>query len=370
MREEKTFRVVVFRFETDASTNYTRYMITKNYMPFFPGNQWLELKSIRKTSTGKEYAKKLVAFLNWLDSRKVTYENATNHHVREFLHELVFGNLADEKVLSLQSSVGYSTLTKYVTVITGFYGWLDDMRQTEMLWKKKSVQANCSFLYGQIYSREYRYLIDGYAARLKSSRDYTKWYDKATKELLCRNFNTLRDEAVLRLTFEGFRIDEVLSVTLDSYDAIEQLVQPTRSKGRAMLTAVLAFSLLLVNSFCACFWVWLLYLQGKDGQDMTAGYKNLCAEIPEALHAKVRQRQTESGISLSQYVTGLIIKYYEMEENLKMDKDNVRTVAFQVPVELFEQFKAYLKRNGVKQNAFFLNCIQQALEQDGKADRE
>ena len=87
MREEKTFRVVVFRFETDACTNYTRYMITKNYMPFFPGNQWLELKSIRKTSTGKEYAKKLVAFLNWLDSRKVTYENATNHHVREFLHD-------------------------------------------------------------------------------------------------------------------------------------------------------------------------------------------------------------------------------------------------------------------------------------------
>ena len=26
MREEKTFRVVVFRFETDASTNYTRYI--------------------------------------------------------------------------------------------------------------------------------------------------------------------------------------------------------------------------------------------------------------------------------------------------------------------------------------------------------
>ena len=230
MQEEKAFRVVVFRFETDASTNYTRYMITKNYMPFFPGNQWLELKSIRKTSTGKEYAKKLVAFLNWLDSRKVTYENATNHHVREFLHELVFGNLADEKVLSLQSSVGYSTLTKYVTVITGFYGWLDDMRQTEMLWKKKSVQANCSFLYGQIYSREYRYLIDGYAARLKSSRDYTKWYDKATKELLCRNFKTLRDEAVLRLTFEGFRIDEVLSVTLDSYLLYKKFVPQARTQ--------------------------------------------------------------------------------------------------------------------------------------------
>ena len=93
------------------------------------------------------------------DVSTAAYENATNHHVREFLHELVFGNLADEKVLSLQSSVGYSTLTKYVTVITGFYGWLDDIRQTAMLWKKKSVQANHSFLYGQIYSREYKYLL-------------------------------------------------------------------------------------------------------------------------------------------------------------------------------------------------------------------
>lgn len=233
MREEKTYRVAVFRFETDAGTDYTRHMITKNYMPFFPGNQWLELKSIRKASTGKEYAKKLAAFLNWLDSKNIMYENATNYHVQEFLHELVFGNLQNEKVLSLHSTVGYSTLTKYITVITGFYGWLDNIRQTEMLWKKKSVLANHSFLYGQIYSREYRYLVDGYSAKLKPGRDYIKWYDDETKELLCRNFNTLRDEAVLRLTFEGFRIDEVLSITLDSYNAIEQLVQPTRSKGRS-----------------------------------------------------------------------------------------------------------------------------------------
>ena len=39
-----------------------------------------------------------------------------------------------------------------------------------------------------------------------------------------------------------------------------------------------------------------------------------------------------------------------------------RTVAFQVPEELFEQFKEYLKRHNMKQNAFFLDCIRQALE--------
>lgn len=97
--------------------------------------------------------------------------------------------------------------------------------------------------------------------------------------------------------------------------------------------------------------------------------RNLCAEIPLELHTKVRQRQAESGETLSRYMTALITKFYEMEENVKMDKDNVRTVAFQVPTELFEQLKAYLKRNGIKrngikQNAFFLDCIRQALAED------
>ena len=89
--------------------------------------------------------------------------------------------------------------------------------------------------------------------------------------------------------------------------------------------------------------------------------RNLCAEIPLELHTKVRQRQAESGETLSRYMTALITKFYELEENVKMDKDNVRTVAFQVPTELFEQLKAYLKRNGIKQNAFFLDCIHRAL---------
>ena len=38
-----------------------------------------------------------------------------------------------------------------------------------------------------------------------------------------------------------------------------------------------------------------------------------------------------------------------------------RTVAFQVPEELFEQFKEYLKQHNTKQNAFFLDCIHRAL---------
>ena len=226
------FRAVTFRFVTGSKATCPKYMITDNCIPFFRANQWLELKSIRKASTGREYAKKLATFLNWLDSHSISYENATNHHVRQFLHHLIFGDILNGKLLTSQASVGSSTLQGYITVITGFHKWLDDISQTDMLWKSKRLCANKSFLYGQIYNYEYRYLVDGYAAMLKPGRDYFKWYDKATKNALCKNFLTLRDEAVLRLTFEGFRIDEVLSITLNSYNATDRFVQPTRSKGR------------------------------------------------------------------------------------------------------------------------------------------
>ncbi len=94
--------------------------------------------------------------------------------------------------------------------------------------------------------------------------------------------------------------------------------------------------------------------------------KNLCAQIPEELHAKVRQKQEESGLALGPYMTQLIEKFYEMEGK-PMASSNQRTVAFQVDAELFERFKELLKNRGIKQNAFFLDCIQRALDEDDQA---
>ena len=93
--------------------------------------------------------------------------------------------------------------------------------------------------------------------------------------------------------------------------------------------------------------------------------RNLCAQIPVSLHTQVRERQEASGKTLGQYMTWLITKFYE-EEKPTM-KGNQRTVAFQVPEELFERFKEYLKRQGVKQNAFFLDCIQRALDAEAQS---
>ena len=94
-----------------------------------------------------------------------------------------------------------------------------------------------------------------------------------------------------------------------------------------------------------------------------ADKKNLCAMIPADLHARVRQEQEQSGMTLSEFVEQLITNYYKMKEGTKMTGD-MRTMAIQLPEELFERLKAYLKRNNLKQKQFIIGLIEDALEQD------
>ena len=94
-----------------------------------------------------------------------------------------------------------------------------------------------------------------------------------------------------------------------------------------------------------------------------ADKKNLCAMIPADFHAHVRQEQERSGQTLSEYVEQLIQNYYNMKENTKMTGD-MRTMAIQLPEELFERLKAYLKKNNLKQKQFIIGLIEDALEED------
>ena len=94
--------------------------------------------------------------------------------------------------------------------------------------------------------------------------------------------------------------------------------------------------------------------------------KNLCAQIPESLHARVRTEQEQSGQTLSQYVTALITEYYNLKEGRKME--GTRTMALQIPEELFQRIKRYLDSESeqtgkkVSQREFVLGLIQKALD--------
>ena len=94
--------------------------------------------------------------------------------------------------------------------------------------------------------------------------------------------------------------------------------------------------------------------------------KNLCVHIPLSLHARVREEQERSGQPLSAYITQVLTSYYERGEK---SMEYTKTLAFQIPEELFYRIKDHLarekERTGKKlsQRDFVLGLIERALEE-------
>ena len=104
---------------------------------------------------------------------------------------------------------------------------------------------------------------------------------------------------------------------------------------------------------------------------MAEDKKNLCAMIPVELHERVRAEQEQAGLTLSAYITGLLTKYYE--RGSEEMKEGMRTMAFQMPEEMFLRLKKLLERESartgkkVSQKEFVLGLVQRALDE---AERE
>ena len=100
--------------------------------------------------------------------------------------------------------------------------------------------------------------------------------------------------------------------------------------------------------------------------------KNLCAQIPIDLHERVSEERERLGQTTSEYITNLIQDYYNMIENQKggiQMTEKGRTMAFQIPEELFQRIKRHLERETLRtgkkltQRDFVLNLITQALDE-------
>jgi integrase len=233
-KKQVRFKLVRFAFETTENRIRTQYLITDNKIPILEANQWLQVKAMRKISTSKEYGKRLVVFFNYLADKDLEYESVTNQHVKKFINKILYGDLDDFRLLYCETEIVYDTARRYLTVITEFYKWLANNYETNIKFQTRqdTYRAKKSFLYGQIYSYDYQYILDASLSRQKGRREYIKWYTEEQKRSLCNGFRTLRDEIIFRITLEGFRIDEVLSMKLLDYDSVEQVIQPTRSKGK------------------------------------------------------------------------------------------------------------------------------------------
>ena len=103
-----------------------------------------------------------------------------------------------------------------------------------------------------------------------------------------------------------------------------------------------------------------------------AATKNLCAQISLDLHQKISEAKEAAGLTTAQYITNLLTEYFTMKENGGNDtmaNNNTRTMAFQIPEELFQRIKTHLeretRRTGRKltQREFVLGLIEEALNE-------
>ena len=98
----------------------------------------------------------------------------------------------------------------------------------------------------------------------------------------------------------------------------------------------------------------------------TEGKKGLTVQLPLDLHTEVKQYVESNNMTMAEFVIlalndELHPKYQEKEEN---NMANMRTLAFQVPEDLFQRIKDYLRRNNMTQKEFVIGLIESEIERD------
>ena len=94
--------------------------------------------------------------------------------------------------------------------------------------------------------------------------------------------------------------------------------------------------------------------------------KGITVRIDAGLHAQVREYVESHGMTMAEFVSQALDNElhpkYQLQEASTMA--NTRTIAFQVPEDLYQRIKDYLSRNNMTQKQFFLGLIETELERE------
>lgn len=101
------------------------------------------------------------------------------------------------------------------------------------------------------------------------------------------------------------------------------------------------------------------------------GKKGITVKIDAELHAEVRQYLESHEMTMAEFVTLALDDELHPKYNQKEEKNmgNMRTLAFQVPEDLFQRIKDYLQRNNMTQKEFMLGLIEDELNRE-QVERE
>ena len=104
---------------------------------------------------------------------------------------------------------------------------------------------------------------------------------------------------------------------------------------------------------------------------------NLCAQVPVSLLAKIREEQEKAGLPRGEYITQILTAYYE-NQTRGGDKHMqfTKTLAFQIPEELFNRIKDHLDREKQRtgkrltQRDFIIDLIERELDAAEQREEE
>ena len=94
--------------------------------------------------------------------------------------------------------------------------------------------------------------------------------------------------------------------------------------------------------------------------------KGITVKIDADLHAQVKEYIETRGMTMAEFITAACddLLHPKITEKEEKKKENMRTVAFQVPESLFQRIKDYLQRNNMTQRQFLLGLIETELDRD------
>ncbi|MBR1383664.1 MAG: hypothetical protein IJ555_07640 [Ruminococcus sp.] len=97
---------------------------------------------------------------------------------------------------------------------------------------------------------------------------------------------------------------------------------------------------------------------------MPSEKKGITVKVDAELHAQVREYIEAHGMTMGDFVAQALDNELHPKIQEGQNMSNMRTMAFQVPEELFQEIKDYLNRHHMKQKDFVLSLIRAELDRD------
>ena len=94
--------------------------------------------------------------------------------------------------------------------------------------------------------------------------------------------------------------------------------------------------------------------------------KGITVKIDAALHAEIRQFIEQNGMTMADFVSQAL--YNELHPKIQPQEvknmDPTRTIACQMPEDMFQRLKDYLHRHGITQKEFVLGLVEAEIKRD------